>query len=102
MCSRIQPLTPELAVILGTGLKRIVYRHAGGHSRCYSEPKEPPSSEIGDYSTYLDSFSSVKCIKGDRGWEVELFLVNTSLLPLSQFLYRRGMETCDALLILVH
>ena len=53
-------------------------------------------------NTYLDYSSSVKIFEKIVSRRLIHFLESNSLLPPSQFSYRRGQGTCDALLILSH
>ena len=66
-------------------------------------PKRSPSSAVGDYNRPI-SITPVlsKVFEKIVAGKLSHCLESNSLLPTLQFLYRRGLGTCDALLTLSH
>ena len=61
-------------------------------------PKGPPSSSVANYRPI--SITSVLSKMSERLVSVRLgrFMERNGMLPTSQFAYRKGLGTCDALL----
>ena len=65
-------------------------------------PKGPPSSSVANYRTI--SITSVLSKVFERLVSVSLgrFMERSGVLPTTQFAYRKGLGTCDALLCVSH
>ena len=65
-------------------------------------PKGSPSSDVGDYRPISITSVLSKVFEKIVAGKLSHYLENNSLFPPSQFSYRRGQGTCDALLTLSH
>ena len=65
-------------------------------------PKGPPSSSVANYRPI--SITSVSSKVFERLVSVRLgrFMEYSGVLPTTQFAYRKGLDTCDALLSMSH
>ena len=64
--------------------------------------QESSFSDVGDYRHILITLFLSKVFEKVLAGKLVPLLESNSLLPLSQFSYRRGWESCDALLTLSH
>ena len=67
-----------------------------------SAPKGSASSDVGDYRTISITPVLSKVFEKILAGKLSYFLESKGMPPLSQFSYRRGLGTCDALLTLSH
>ena len=97
---KLQP--PRLSVVF----RRLV--HLGSFPACWRQanvtpiPKGPPSSSVANYRPI--SITSVlskvfECLVSVR---LGRFMDSSGVLPTTQFAYRKGVGTCDALLCVSH
>ena len=95
-------LAPRLSVVF----RRLV--RLGSFPACWRQasathiPKGPPSSSVPNYRPI--SITSVLYKVFERLVSVRLgrFMERSGVLPTTQFTYRKGMGTCDALLCVSH
>ena len=95
-------MAPRLSVVF----RRLV--RLGNFPACWRQanvtpiPKGPPSSSVANYRPI--SISSVLSNVFERLVSVRLrrFMERSGVLPTTQFAYRKGLGTCDALLCVSH
>ena len=89
-------MTPRLSVVF----RRLV--RLGSFPTVTPIPKGPPSSSVANYQTI--SITSVLSKVFERLLSVRLgrFMKHSGVLPTTQFSYRKGLGTCDALLCVSH
>ena len=95
-----------MAPLLSVVFRRLV--RLGSFSACWRQanvtpiPKGPPSSSVANYRPI--SITSVLSKAFERLVSVRLgrFMELSGVLPDSQFAYRKGLGTCDALLCVSH
>ena len=90
-------LAPKLCVIfrhMVKGVFPVCWRLAN----VVSEPNESSSLDVGNYAPILITPLLSKVFEKIVAGKLSPFLKSNSLLPLSQFLHRRGLANCDALL----
>ena len=65
-------------------------------------PKGPPSSSIANYRPISITSVLSKVFEWLASVRLGLFMVRNGVLPNTQFAYRKGLGTCDALLCVSH
>ena len=93
-------------ILIGVVFRRLV--RLGSFPACWRQanvtpiPKGPPSSSVTNYRPI--SITSVLSKVFERLVSVRLgqFMERSGMLPTTQFAYRKGLGTCDALLCVSH
>ena len=65
-------------------------------------PKGPPSSSVANYRPIFITLVLSKVFEGLVSVRLGRFIKRSGVLPTTQFAYRNGLGTCDALLCLSH
>ena len=95
-------LESKLAVIFRHLLKWISFPTCWRLASVIPVLKESSSSVAGDYGPILITPILSKVFEEIETGKLSHFVEDNSLLPHSQFLYTRGLEKCNALLVLSH
>ena len=65
-------------------------------------PKGPPSSSVANYRPISITSVLSKVLEGLVSVNLGRFMEHSGVLPTTQFAYRKGLGTCDALLCVSH
>ena len=95
-------LAPRLSVVLRRLVRLSSFPACWRQANDTSIPKGPPSSSVANYRPI--SITSVLSKVFERLMSVRLgrFMERSGVLPTTQFAYRKGLGTCDALLCVSH
>ena len=95
-------MAPRLSVVF----RRLV--RLGSFPACWRQanvtpiPKGPPSSFVANYRLISTTSVFLRCLSAMVSVRVERFMERSGVLPTTQFAYRKGWGTCDALLYVFH
>ena len=80
----------------------------GSFQRCWRQanvtqiPKGPPSSSVANYRPIFITTVLSKVFECPVSVRLGRFMERSGVLPTTQFVYRKGLGTCDALLCVSH
>ena len=95
-------MAPGLSVVFRPLVRLFSFPACWRHANVTAIPKGPPSSSVANYRPI--SITSVLSKVFERLVSARLgrFIEHSGVLPTTQFAYRKGLGTCDALLYVSH
>ena len=95
-------MAPRLSVVFRRLVRLGIFLACWRQVNVTPIPKGPPSSSVANYRSISITLALSKVFELLVSVRLGLFMKSSGVLPTTQFAYRKGLGTCDALLGVFH